>query len=433
MQPKTKNILQISLTVLISVLVVFSIVKAGSLTPPGAPGVTMNTLDDIWNKLHNNTVTPHTSLNPASGPASTMHSLADIYNAIVNVPDTPAIGTATAGSAQAVVSFIPPGNDGGSVINSYTVSSSSAGPTISAAGASSPITVLGLANGTAYTFTVTATNAVGTSLPSGSSNSVTPAPSFSATGGIITHDGAYTIHTFTSNGQFNVTGSGNVAVLVVAGGGGGGNTLAGGGGAGGLIYNPSYAINGSQIINISVGSGGIGGPSYAVPGTDGGNSIFGSITATGGGGGGVRVDNPSLLMHGRPGGSGGGGGGGQGTKGLGGAAFPAGQGNKGGDAYGPGAGASSSGGGGGGAGGAGSNGSSSLSGGGNGGLGLAYSISGPSVTYSVGGKGGDYNDLNGARDTNPGAGGGGGGNLGGAICAGTNGLPGIVIVRYLTQ
>ncbi len=45
---------------------------------------------------------------------------------------------------------------------------------------------------------------------------------FSATGGTITTSGDYTIHTFTSSGDFVVSGSGEVEYLVVAGGGGGG-------------------------------------------------------------------------------------------------------------------------------------------------------------------------------------------------------------------
>jgi beta-glucanase (GH16 family) len=87
------------------------------------------------------------------------------------VPYAPTDVTATAGSGQATVSFKLPAN-GGSPITGYNVTSSPGGITASRAG--SPITVNGLTNGTAYTFTVTATNATGTSQASTLSNSVTP-------------------------------------------------------------------------------------------------------------------------------------------------------------------------------------------------------------------------------------------------------------------
>src|SRR3569623_1802084 len=89
------------------------------------------------------------------------------------VPGAPAIGTATTGNAQASVSFSAPASNGGSAITGYTVTSSPGG--ITGTGTSSPITVTGLTNGTAYTFTVTATNSAGTSSASAASNSVTPA------------------------------------------------------------------------------------------------------------------------------------------------------------------------------------------------------------------------------------------------------------------
>ena len=91
----------------------------------------------------------------------------------VTVPGVPTNVAATAGNNQATVIFSTPISDGGSPITGYTVTSSN-GTTQS--GASSPITVTGLANGTAYTFTVTATNSVGTSGASTPSNVVTPAP-----------------------------------------------------------------------------------------------------------------------------------------------------------------------------------------------------------------------------------------------------------------
>ncbi len=88
-------------------------------------------------------------------------------------PDAPTIGSATAGAASATVSFTPPAFNGGSAITGYTVTANP-GP-VTAAGPSSPITLPGLTPSTLYTFTVTATNAVGAGPASTVSNSVTPA------------------------------------------------------------------------------------------------------------------------------------------------------------------------------------------------------------------------------------------------------------------
>jgi photosystem II stability/assembly factor-like uncharacterized protein len=88
------------------------------------------------------------------------------------VPGAPTGVTAVAGNAQATVSFTSPASDGGSPITLYTVTSNPGG--ITATGTSSSITVTGLSNGTSYTFTVKATNSIGTGPESGLSNSVTP-------------------------------------------------------------------------------------------------------------------------------------------------------------------------------------------------------------------------------------------------------------------
>ena len=90
------------------------------------------------------------------------------------VPGTPTGASATAGNAQATITFTAPVSNGGSAITGYTVTSSPGG--LTATGNASPIAATGLTNGIAYTFTVTATNAKGTSLPSSASNSVTPLP-----------------------------------------------------------------------------------------------------------------------------------------------------------------------------------------------------------------------------------------------------------------
>ena len=94
-----------------------------------------------------------------------------------DTPDAPTIGTVNAGDGQATVSFTAPSNDGGSIITSYTATSNPGGitGTVTQSGSGS-ITVTGLTNDTAYTFTVTATNAIGTSAASVASNSVTPVP-----------------------------------------------------------------------------------------------------------------------------------------------------------------------------------------------------------------------------------------------------------------
>ena len=95
--------------------------------------------------------------------------------AVTSVPDAPTIGTATStGSTTATVAFTQPANNGGSTITSYTATSSPGGitGTLNQAG-SGTITVTGLTSNTSYTFTVTATNAVGTSAASAASNSIT--------------------------------------------------------------------------------------------------------------------------------------------------------------------------------------------------------------------------------------------------------------------
>ena len=89
----------------------------------------------------------------------------------LGTPGPPTSVSAAAGDGQATVSFNAPNSNGGSAITSYTVVASPGGAT--ATGSSSPITVTGLADGTAYTFTVTATNVVGTSSGS-ASNRVIP-------------------------------------------------------------------------------------------------------------------------------------------------------------------------------------------------------------------------------------------------------------------
>lgn len=257
------------------------------------------------------------------------------------------------------------------------------------------------------------------------------------TGGDITIDGDYCVHTFTTDGTFglknniNIT---NASTLIVAGGGGGGATsttgVGGGGGAGGLIYNAS-GINITSNQSVTVGDGGAGQTGLGV-GASGGNSVFNGYTAIGGGGGG-HYNN----VAGVNGGSGGGGGQTSGAGGLG----TAGQGNDGSAGNG-----GSSGGGGGGYATAGTLEPNNY--GGHGGNGSAFNINGSSVYYAGGGGGGGYSVLGGTGGTGglggggngyatvtnadngvDGLGGGGGASRDGAD--GGSGGDGVVIVRYL--
>jgi hypothetical protein len=94
----------------------------------------------------------------------------------LQVPNAPTIGTATAGDTQLSVTFTAPANVGGSAITGYgAVAVDSSGNSISGTGSSSPITVTGLSNGTAYTAKVWAINSYGPSPYSAASGSVTPA------------------------------------------------------------------------------------------------------------------------------------------------------------------------------------------------------------------------------------------------------------------
>lgn len=195
------------------------------------------------------------------------------------------------------------------------------------------------------------------------------------------------VHTWTGSGSFVCGTNLSVQVLVVGGGGGGGNFLAGGGGGGGLVYNASKAIT-PGTYTVTVGAGGAGSLTPTSPGGNGGNSSALGITAFGGGGGG-SINSPA-------GGSGGCGGGG----------WTPGTGSQGGNG--------NSGVGFGGGGGGGASGSPGVSPGTvqRGQDGLAFSISGSSVTYAGGGGGWNDSGMATASNNAGGAGGGGAGGVG---------------------
>ena len=296
----------------------------------------------------------------------------------------------------------------------------------------------------------------------------------------ITVNRVLTSTSFTSSGTFAVpSGVSVVDVLVVAGGAGGGHTHgpgpnhytgSGGGGAGGLIFMPSAPVTPGGTVAITVGDGGAAnGPGGLYSGQD---SVFGAspspgtsntLTAKGGGNGGVSGGQAAAPV--KPAGDGGSGGGGNRDGGPGGSATqPTQSGNSGAYGFGnPGGdptGTETAGGGGGGAGAAGA--TSTAGQPANGGIGKAYSIADgtTSVYYSGGGGGGGSgnpshpgpgtsggqggggngsgretsNAAKGQNGTaNRGGGGGGNGgviNNGGAQTPSSTGGKGVVIVRF---
>jgi hypothetical protein len=94
------------------------------------------------------------------------------WHAVQSVPGAPTSVVASANVASAEVSWTAPLDTGGIPLTGYTVTSTPGGITANTTGTST--TVSGLTNGTAYTFSVEAANAVGSSASSGASNSVTP-------------------------------------------------------------------------------------------------------------------------------------------------------------------------------------------------------------------------------------------------------------------
>ena len=202
------------------------------------------------------------------------------------VPQAPTITSASEGDLSAVIAFTA-GATGGSAITGYTVTSSPGGFT--ATGSSSPLTVTGLTNGTSYTFSVTATNAIGTSAASTASSSVVPK--------------LYALsQTFTSSGTYTVpSGKTRLAAYVV-----GGGASAGGAGGGGVAFK-EYAVSPGQQYTVTVGGTGTAssfgnlananGASGSTAGS-GASNVAGAVTALGGSTGSINGETLTLTAPG---------------------------------------------------------------------------------------------------------------------------------------
>ena len=126
-----------------------------------------------------------------------------------------------------------------------------------------------------------------------------------AEGGNSMYDlNGYRIHAFTSSGTLRVVNGGPAQVLVVGGGGGGGHRAGGGGGAGGVVFK-SITLEAGTDVTVIVGTGGSGGNTNSGGAGKGGDSSFGPVVATGGGGGMNPLGVLELRWTGGDGGSGG--------------------------------------------------------------------------------------------------------------------------------
>ena len=195
-----------------------------------------------------------------NGALTSAASAASAAVEATGVPGAPTNVVAIPGSRAVSVRFSAPLNNGGSAITSYTVTSSPGN--LTGTGTSSPIGVSGLVNGGNYTFTVTATNAIGTSAASAPSATVTPAAQPGAPTGVTavagpgqatvtfappTDTGGVAITSYTvtsSNGGFTATGTGSPITIT------------------GLVNGTNYTF--TVVATNSAGSSGASTASVAV-------------------------------------------------------------------------------------------------------------------------------------------------------------------------
>lgn len=118
--------------------------------------------------------TPTPTAAPTPTPTPTPVPSPSPNPALATVPGAPAILMASRGNHSATITWSAPSVDGGSPILSYTVTAFPGGATMTVSASAMSVTIHRLTNGTTYTFTVAATNAIGTGQPSAPSTGVTP-------------------------------------------------------------------------------------------------------------------------------------------------------------------------------------------------------------------------------------------------------------------
>ena len=183
------------------------------------------------------------------------------WPSLILVPGAPTSASATGGNAQAAVSFTAPADNGGGTISGYRVTASPGG--LTATGSSSPITITGLTNGTAYTFTVAAQNEAGYGSESSASGSVTP-----TAGRVLTVSpavGGVTSWNLDVNGPLSLSTAGTWTLTPAS------------------SFNASIKVWGAGAPNGQYNSG-AGGAAVGVLAMAGGSSYMARVGATNGGG-----------------------------------------------------------------------------------------------------------------------------------------------------
>jgi len=127
---------------------------------------------------------------------------------VLTVPGAPVGLVATTGNASATLAWTAPANNGGSPVISYTITAIPGTLTMTVPATQTGVNFTGLTNGTAYLFTVHATNATGNSAESAQSNVVIPVSplgtdlSITMTSPVSANAGAFVtfVMTVTNNG-----------------------------------------------------------------------------------------------------------------------------------------------------------------------------------------------------------------------------------------
>lgn len=144
-----------------------------SVANAGTSGCTVNSSTGVISYTAAGTCAVRSTAAAVAGTQNYFAATKDVtFTFSATPPNTPGTPTAVAGNASATVTVVAPST--GPSPTSYTVTAAPGGATCTVTAPATSCVMSGLTNGTAYTFTSTATNANGTSSASAASAAVTP-------------------------------------------------------------------------------------------------------------------------------------------------------------------------------------------------------------------------------------------------------------------